>query len=100
MTCKEAVGCPAAQSTAKESQQQTRSTAKEVAELQAQLDSITKQHNARTQELYVKFAAVVNEKKRKCRELRDAVETAQATLQVERVRTLHATNMLQTSVPS
>ena len=71
-----------AQSIAQESQQQTRSAAKQVAEQQAQLASIAEQHNARMEELYIKFAAVLNEKKRKCQELQRALETAQATLQV------------------
>ena len=74
--------CCGAQSTAQESQEQTRSTAKQVAELQAQLADIADQHNKRTEELYVKFAAVLNEKKQKCVVLKQALETAQATLQV------------------
>ena len=71
-----------------ESQQQTRSTAKQVAELQSQLADIAQQHNKRTEELYVKFAAVLNEKKRKCEELKRAVETARATLQVLKLATV------------
>ena len=71
-----------AQSIAEESQQQTRSTAQQVAELQEQLAGIAAKHNARTEELYVKFAAVLNEKKRKAEELKHSLDTMQATLQV------------------
>jgi len=70
------------QSVAEESQQQTRITGKQVAELQEQLDGIAEKHKATTEDLYVKFAAVLNEKKRKAVELKNSLETAQATLQV------------------
>ena len=70
------------QSIAEESQQQTQSTGKQVTELQKQLEGIAAQHNARTEELYVKFAAVLNEKKRQAQSLKQSLDDAQATLQV------------------
>ena len=45
-------------------------------------------HNARTEDLYVKFAAVLNEKKRKAEELKRSLDDAQATLQVFAARVL------------
>ena len=70
-----------------------------MADLQAQLADIANQHNKRTEELYVKFAAVLNEKKRKCEELKRAVETAQATLQVLALRRASSSVLLNVAAP-